>query len=256
MKTLIESILGNNNAGIEVTIKQWCDDHNIYDGAYEIIKVGNKPCIKPTGTSEKQLNLELDYADYNELPEYINFVGCDSINVRIGVVRGKLSTVKSFRGVPNLAKTVWIFNLRNDVVPELDIKVCDVFATYVECKAYKRLNIEFTGDHGRFDLRRWFYYEDDAPRLDNITLKNVECINLQQGGYGDKFSKMMARKAVMNKYRNKYTDPVSPEGLKVINTFLKNLGLNYDDADVNEIDYTQESRVVRYRGEWYRCKNW
>jgi hypothetical protein len=56
----------------------------------------------------------------------------------------------------------------------------------------------------------------------------------------------------MNKYKNKYEFPVTEEGLEVVNTFF---GKKTDVKGLEEISYTQNSKLVKHNGEWYRCKN-
>ena len=50
-----------------------------------------------------------------------------------------------------------------------------------------------------------------------------------------------------------YEFPVTEEDLDVINTFF---GKTIDISNLEEIQYTQNSKLVKHNGMWYRCKNW
>ena len=57
----------------------------------------------------------------------------------------------------------------------------------------------------------------------------------------------------MNKYKNKFEFPVTDEGIENVKKFL---GKSIDIKDLLEIQYTQNSKLVKYRNNWYRVKNW
>ena len=57
----------------------------------------------------------------------------------------------------------------------------------------------------------------------------------------------------MNKYRGRYTDPASDIVLELIKSYF---GKKFDISNLEIIDYTQNSRLVKNDGKWYRCKNY
>ena len=247
MKTLYESILGSTKTGARAEIEKWCDAHNLYDKRY-IINSDNT--VSPYKTADL---LYLHYDDYSKIPDYIKFKTTNDCILHIGPMRGRVEeTVKltSFEGLPkevNKAKILLGTNVRS--LPPLSIKVCDSFvldASWV--KEYQGLTIEFTDKGGDNHLT----LRTDAP-LKNVKVIGANILNfVNDFNIGDAFSKAMNRKAQMNKYRNKYEIPVSPEAIQVINTFFTGI----DMSTVTEILYTQNSKLVKFNGQWYRCKNW
>ena len=108
MKTLYESLLDDEDILIKDTIEHskkriiemWCEDHNVFDGKF---KVNDKYKIEKT---DKNSILYLDYIEYDELPDYIQFADDDSLIVKLGLRKGdrfeyKVGKIASFRGLPN-----------------------------------------------------------------------------------------------------------------------------------------------------------
>jgi hypothetical protein len=110
----------------------------------------------------------------------------------------------------------------------------------------KELHIRSLGIHADRD------YNDFSKMFE---LKGVERIDfVNDFNFGDSFSKAIARKAPMNKYKNKFETPITEEGLEVINTYF---GKNNDIKDLKNIQYTQNSQLIKHSdGKWYRFKNW
>jgi hypothetical protein len=69
---------------------------------------------------------------------------------------------------------------------------------------------------------------------------------------GDNFSKLLNRKAPMNKYVHRYEFPVTDEGVKNIEDYFGN---SVDLKTVKKIKYTQNSELVKDGNQWFRCKN-
>ena len=96
---------------------------------------------------------------------------------------------------------------------------------------------------GKFDVYgniMSLLYEDDF----------VGQISLEGNRYA--FSKAMNRKGEMNKYRGRYEFPCKPEVHELVKTWWGGI----DTSEVTCIEYTQNSKIVKVEGEWYRCKNW
>jgi len=249
MKTLYESILSSTKSGIKPAIEKWCIDHNIFDGDFK---------INPDNTIShgKTTTLYLHFEDYSELPDYIKFKGDPDLNVNISPSSGKyvssMKQITSFKGLPELVRAL-IIKSDIQVLPELKIDVLNVFSIYSpRTKEYKNLEINFK-DNGNTHYGGECSLKTSAP-LKNVKIKGVKVLNVVNDfNLGDDFSKAMIRKAELNKYRGKYTTPVTDAGLEVINTFF---GDAIDMSKLQEIDYTQNSRVVKHDGKWYRCKNW
>lgn len=254
MKTLYESILddedilvNNANKYTEIAIiEKWCKEHNIYNGHF---KVNSKKDVEPT---DNYFTLNLNYDDYDELPKYINFAGDDNIHLIIGngTYMTKKVSVKSFRGLPNICSKLSL-KLNAQYIPDLNIKLNQI-AFFTTANNFGKFNITFFGDRSTLTIRKLGYrWEDDLSFLKAKGVRVIDVVN--DFNFGDRFSKQMARKAPMNKYKNKFTDPVTDAGLEVIYNFF---GKTIDTTKLEEIGYTQQSKVVKRNGKWYRCKNW
>ena len=93
--------------------------------------------------------------------------------------------------------------------------------------------------------------EPDALKKYHITgAKKISVVNDYH--LGDAFSKAMNRKGEMNKYRGRYEFPCKPEVHELVKTWWGGI----DTSEVTCIEYTQNSKIVKVKGEWYRCKNW
>lgn len=78
-----------------------------------------------------------------------------------------------------------------------------------------------------------------------------DCVNCAY--LGDNFSKLLNCKAPMNKYKGHYETPINDEALPLIEGYF---GKNFYTKSLMEISYTQNSRLVKSKGKWYRYKNW
>lgn len=249
MKSLYESIISNSKIGIKSTIEKWCIDHNIFDGKFKINADNTITSTYPGAV------LRLYYGGYDELPEYIKFESNEYTPVIIGPEKGKsvdmVRKIKSFRGLPSVAHSIrLVLPYSMTELPPLKIKLYHSFSLRaLNIRKYNDLDIEFdkTGI-----AQTNFKLDTEAP-LENIHVTGASVIDfVNDGNIGDAFSKAMNRKAEMNKYKNKYTFPVSDAALDIINTFFTGI----DMSSVEEIQYTQNSKLVKHDGKWYRCKNW
>lgn len=243
MKSLQESIIKSVKAGKYALTEEWCKKFKPFNGFY---KINEKNEIVRT----KGDTLTLDFIEYDELPEYIQFASDPYLKVVIGGIynlRYAKRNIKSLRGLPKKCHNISILNcyLRNLPKLEIETEYCFIRA---EIDNIEGLYVNF---YGACEL--WIK-DDIGKTLDPLHIKGVKVIDFVNDFYfGDEFSKAIARKAPMNKYRNKYEFPVTEEGLNVINTFFGN---NIDISDLEEIRYTQNSKLVKRNGMWYRCKNW
>lgn len=263
MKTLIkslkESILSSTNTGknkvIYEKIESWCKEFKPFNGKY---KINSDNTISSTGSGNDILILRYD--TYTELPNYIQFADDKNIRIAIGEVevkRGysypykkshvKPALIESFRGLPKVCKRLDLLT-ESRIIPDLEIKAENVrLDLNWHLSSCGDIKIDFFGEGV---LRIYNFHED----LNKLHIKNVVSIDMVNDfNFGDEFSKQMARKAPMNKYKNKFEFPVSDAGLKVINTFF---GKTIDISKLESIEYTQMSKVVKINGQWYRCKNW
>lgn len=243
MISLYESILKSVGAGKKVMIDKWCQENMPFEGHYEITKDLE---IKSTQIGQP---LTISYEEYNELPDYIQFADDPTLVVKLGAgsYRSIRVAPKSLRGLPKKCKSLEI--LLNAVeLPDLEITVDHLFVQTNVVKLNK-FNVNFEGEVCRFKIRSF-----KIKSFDELTIKGVKTIDMVNDfNWGDEFSKQIARKADMNKYKGHYETPVTDRGLEVINSFF---GKHIDISDLQEIDYTQNSRLVKRNGKWYRCKNW
>ena len=266
MKTLYESILDDedilinkSNKYAEIAIiEKWCKEHDIYRGHF---KINSKKEIEST---QPYMRLYLTYEDYDELPKYIKFAGNENIDLTIGMpLEGpthhvKKINIKSFRGLPNQVRYLNI-KVYADYFPELKI-ICNDCWIYIDSatKGIEKIKLDFKGRiRKELHIRSLGVHADrdynDFSKM--FELKGVECINfVNDFNFGDSFSKAIARKAPMNKYKKQFENPITEEGLEVINTYF---GKNNDIKDLKYIQYTQNSQLIKHSdGKWYRFKNW
>ena len=124
MKSLTESILGSNRAGIDVSIRNWLEENNVIKNNEYKIK---NHIIYPND----DVDVQLFDRDYNELPEYIQFAD-GSYSLIIGDIlhashEKRSKEIKSFRGLPKNVSRLGIgFNKKNIKLPELNIKTSRV----------------------------------------------------------------------------------------------------------------------------------
>lgn len=208
--------------------------------------------INKDGTiSNKKPNtgLKIVFKGFDELPEFIKFKGDPKMSVTI-IVKNQL---KSFRGVPTVGQNVSVHGIFMNNIPAWDITAHKYFGMH--CDTYSKnskpiqgLNINMP-QGGRLKLQL------PGETLDGVTItgKNIELDFVNDFNFGDKLSRLLSRKAPMNKYRNVYEDPVTDEGYDVLENFFKGV---VDLRNVFKIGYTQASCLMKYNGVWYRCKNW
>ena len=243
MKSLYESILGSTKSGKRALVEQWCVENRPFNGHYEITSNNEIKCTQ-VGNS-----LTITYENYNELPDYIQFADDPNLKVTLGggMYRGHRVAPKSLRGLPKRCKA---FNIELNAIELPDL---DITTEYLSIQTYitklNKFNVNFVGDPCKLRIRAF-----EIKSFDELTIKGVKIIDLVNDfNWGDEFSKQVARKAEMNKYKGRYETPISDAALEVVNTFF---GKHIDISDLQEIDYTQNSRFVKSNGKWYRCKNW
>ena len=254
-----EELIGRSIEDSELNIiEKWCREHKIYNGKF---KINSKKEIEPVNPTSR---LELTYEDYDELPEYIKFASHDRLDVTIGVpkLQGMYSNekinIKSFRGLPEQVRYLNI-KVNLDYFPELKITCNGCWVNiYSAFDGIEKMKLDFKGRiikelHIRsLGMSAHRDYNDFSKMFE---LKGVERIDfVNDFNFGDSFSKAIARKAPMNKYKNKFETPITEEGLEVINTYF---GKNNDIKDLKNIQYTQNSQLIKHSdGKWYRFKNW
>lgn len=244
MKSLYESILGKTGTGIKVRIDEWCQEHNVYDGHYII---NNDNTISPVGG---QITLILYYDTYSKLPPYIKFKGDEFIDLKIGVNK-KGATVSnppridSFVGLPGRVRSC-VLMCKNKTLDNFKI-ICDKIFRIAAGDLERCFKVDITAETIQFSDDNL----KDFTGFKTHGVKNVIMVN--DFNLGDKFSSLMNRKAEQNKYKNKFEIPVKPEALEVIKNFFEPW---FDTETLESIEYTQNSKLTKHAGKWYRMKNW
>ena len=249
-----ESILSSTNTGRKAQVEKWCKEHKVFNGMYKI----NSDCtVSPSSNLFDRA--VLDFFGYTELPDYIQFKDCDNVSFVIGKQKDLSYSVKidSFRGLPTRCKSLTIIPDQK-LLPELKIELIKSFTIQSYCNSdFKKLEIKFIdngkpslgNDCGQLFLRNGV--EPDALKKYHITgAKMISVVNDYH--LGDAFSKAMNRKGEMNKYKGRYEFPCKPEVHELVKTWWGGI----DTSEVTCIEYTQNSKIVKVKGEWYRCKNW
>lgn len=259
MKTLNEyireSILDDEDDLIKDTvihsrkrfIEMWCEEHRIFDGKF---KVNDKYKIEKT---DKNSVLYLDYIEYDELPDYIQFADDDSLIIKLGLRKEdrygyKVGKIESFRGLPNKVYAM-VINTNLTYLPDLEISCPRITFNTPWVKKYGKIIIHDNKEYIRFN--NTVYGLTEIPK--SIRVEGTKALILTNcADFGDNFSKLLNRKAPMNNYK-RLSDPVTDEGMENVKKFL---GKSIDINDLWEIQYTQNSKLVKYRDKWYRVKNW
>lgn len=256
MITLYESILGSTKSGKTALIDNWCRENNIFNGFYAINSKGE---IERTRDDAR---LQLPFKDYTELPDYIKFADDKDLHVTLGkeivvsrVQNGAIARdITSFRGVPKVCKILNIFT-NGRKLPDLEVstQLCGIYCPYA--KSFGNITIDMRNGNvpfnARFRILDFGYDITQWPKSFKINnLKELSLVNASD--MGDNFSKLLNRKAPMNKYVGKFEFPIAEEGLKNIEQFFGNA---VDLKTVEIIKYTQNSELRKHNGQWYRCKN-
>lgn len=252
MKSLYESILKSVNAGKRAMIEKWCQEHNPFAGNWEITKDDEIACTQVGNT------LILPFDTFSELPDYIQFKDDNILKVMVGVSSYANLNIKSLRGLPKLCGKL-IIKGRIRELPDFEIK-CGYFALHTpNLKKTGKIKIEMFGEGGSddrvFRIKDMPYEEGKgfADLLPNLHVNGARQFDAMNCAYlGDTFSKLMNRKAEMNKYVGRYEFPISDDALPLIEKYF---GKNFDMSKLEEIVYTQNSELIKKNGKWYRCKN-
>ena len=259
MKTLYESILGSTKSGKHKLVQDWCEKYQPFNGNYKINSKGEieRSIINPG------IKLYLSFKDYTELPEYIQFADDEELVVFVGREELKphrhfsdiAKNITSFRGIPKNAKKLSIFT-NGMHLPDLEISVqfCAIYAAFVKTFGKIEVNMQrgsaASGD-AEFRIRDFGYDIEKWPKT--IIVNNARTIYMVNAAdMGDNFSKILNRKAPMNKYVHRYEFPVTDEGVKNIEDYFGN---SVDLKTVQKIKYTQNSELVKDGNQWFRCKN-
>jgi hypothetical protein len=259
MKSLYESILDDEDVLIQDTIVSsnkhfigmWCEKHNVFDGKF---MVNDNYEIERTDKNNPLCILYLDFNDYTELPEYIKFADDEDLIVKLGIQKNdrhgyKVGKIESFRGIPNKMHAL-IINTNLTHLPDLEVSCPKVTFNTPWVKKYGKIIIHDNKEYIRFN--NTVYGLTEIPK--SIRAEGTKALILTNcADFGDNFSKLLNRKAPMNKYKNKFEFPVTDEGIENIKKFLSK---SIDIKDLWEIQYTQNSKIVKYRNNWYRTKNW
>lgn len=259
MKTLYESILGSTKSGKQQLVQEWCEKYKPFNGNY---KINSKGEIERS-ISNPGIKLYLSFKDYTELPEYIQFADDKDLAIILGREEVKphcymsdiARNITSFRGIPKNAKKITIFT-NGSHLPDLKISVqfCSIYAAFAKSFGKIEVNMKHgsvaTGD-AEFRIRDIGYSIKKWPKT--IIVNNARTIYMVNAGdMGDNFSKILNRKAPMNKYVRRYEFPVTDEGVKNIEEYFGN---SVDLKTVQKIKYTQNSELVKDGNQWFRCKN-
>lgn len=251
MKTLYESILSTTNAGKYKLIEKFLISKKIVKtpGEYKL-NSNNEIVFTDQHLFRGVQGLSITYDDeMQELPKYIRFADDDKLVLSIYFMTRE---VKSLQGLPHsvavFKATSPRYNMR---MPELDINVSqNVFLSGI--KGFNDVHIHFTDVKndiksrfkGNCDLYTGLHIDGNIKLLDFVNDFN----------YGDGISKLLSRRAPMNK-RNDLNAEVQSDAIDDLKQFLKPM---IDDlSSVDEIGYTQQSKIVHSKnGLWYRTKNW
>lgn len=252
MISLYESILKSVGAGKHAMIEKWCQENNPFAGNWEITKDDEIACTQVGNT------LILPFDTFSELPDYIQFKDDNFLKVEIGTSSYANLNIKSLRGLPKVCgKLIIKGGIRE--LPGFELK-CGYFALHTpNLKKTGKITIELFGEDGYDDrvIRiKDMPYEKGAGFADllpNLHVKGARQFDAMNCAYlGDAFSKLMNRKAEMNKYVGHFQFPISDDALPLIEKYF---GKNFDMSKLEEIIYTQNSELIKKNGKWYRCKN-
>lgn len=248
MKTLYESILRSVGAGKHVMIEKWCNENQPFDGHWEITKDEEIACTQ-TGNS-----LTLPFDTFSELPDYIQFKDDNFLTVFVGFSTYGKPNIKSLRGLPKLCNKLIIKGNINELPSfEINTNVFELYTPYL--RKTGKIIINMVGENREIRIKDMPYEEGKgfADLLPNLYVKGATYFNAVNCAYlGDTFSKLLNRKAEMNKYVGHFQFPISDEALPLIEKYF---GKNFDMSRLEEIVYTQNSQLIKRNGKWYRCKN-
>lgn len=252
MISLYESILKSVGAGKHVLIEKWCNEHQPFAGHWEITKDDEIACTQVGNT------LILPFDTFSELPDYIQFKDDNFLKVAIGTSSYAKLNITSLRGLPKLCgKLIIKGGIRE--LPSFEIST-GYFALHTpNLKKTGKITINMIGEGGSDDrvirIKDMPYEEGKgfADLLPNLHVKGARQFDAMNCAYlGDTFSKLMNRKAEMNKYVGRFQFPISDDALPLIEKYF---GKNFDMSRLEEIVYTQNSQLTKKNGKWYRCKN-
>lgn len=259
MKTLNEyikeSILDDEDVLMSTTkksseewiIRTWCEKYNIFDGNF---RVNNDLKIERTNKNSK---LCLSFKDYNELPNYIQFEDDKDLIVNVGTESKdkydySMGKIESFKGLPKRLKALTISTI-SDYLPDLELECDHIIFNISRVTRYGKINLKVN------DIVRFWDTPYDLTEIPNkIKIKGAKVLKITNcADFGDNFSKILNRKAPMNNYKNKFEFPVTDAGMENVKKFLgKSININ----DLESIEYTQNSKLVKYNNKWYRAKNY
>lgn len=254
MISLYESILKSVNAGKRAMIEKWCQEHNPFAGNWEITKDDEIACTKWGN------DLILPFDTYTELPDYIQFADNTSLRVTVGNKNNPMvKKIDSLRGLPKMCRKLIIESYNLKELPAFEIKTTYFALHTANLNKTGKITIEMFGEGGSDDrvirIKDMPYEEGKgfADLLPNLHIKGARQFDAMNCAYlGDTFSKLMNRKAEMNKYVGRYEFPISDDALPLIEKYF---GKNFDMSHLEEIVYTQNSELIKKNGKWYRCKN-
>ena len=253
MKTLYESILSSTGSGKKVMIEKWCQEHKPFQDHWII----NKNLEIERSTNDGY-DLILPFDTYSALPDYIQFADDMTLRVLIGTSAYMKMNIESLRGLPKYCRKLIIKGEIKEL-PAFEIKTCYFALHTPSLKKTGKIVIQMMGEGGSEDrvirIKDMPYEEGKsfADLLPNLHVKGARQFDVMNCAYlGDTFSKLMNRKAEMNKYAGRFQFPVSNEALPLIDKYF---GKNFDTSQLEEIIYTQNSILKKHKGTWYRCKN-
>lgn len=239
MKTLKESILRSVQAGKYTIIEEWCKKY-LQDPF--TINSKNEVCMS-------YHRLTLDFEDYNELPEYIQFADDDRLEISL-LDRESSGKVTSLRGLPKICKNLY-FYLEKEI-PALEIKVINEVELRKEPK--------ITGD---IYLKTPFIslYNGDKIDFKKIHIEGLESINVKYSSFYSRLFKKcikpFIKDAILNSaprgrfdyfVRIEYKHPLPNDPKSGIEKAFGDLG---DLKKLEAIYYSEKRSLINYNGDWY-----
>jgi hypothetical protein len=265
MKTLCESILGSNRTGIKQIITNWLLNNRIFtdESRFDIIN----SIIYP----KENTSVTLFAGDMCELPEYIQF-GDGEYTLRLGVTNYSTYNppqtkvdIRSFRGLPNRVKNLFIEFPSMLHIPSLDIEVSNKCAVYSSCHMDGKLNIKYAGKSQ--DIKPTIKnHRDLVVNLDlgglnekefrNMSFKDFDVINLYNTypfEISNKLTKLLTKTAPYNKI-GKWSEPIDEKLYDQIENFFRDQ-FKLDIQNYRLISYNGACMIVKYNDKWYRAEN-
>lgn len=238
MKSLKESILSATKAGKYALAEDWC---NKYLDSPFTINSKNEVCIS-------NHYLTLNFEDYNELPEYIQFADDDRLEISL-LDRENHEKVTSLKGLPKICNKLNL-NLGKEI---------PAFEMTVLTKVEFRQEPKITGDI-RLNTPTIKLLNSGKIDIKKIHIENLYTIDLRYSFFYSKLFKNSIKPFVKNAIVNtpayggfdpsriEYKHPLENDPESVI----KKVFGDFCDVKTLEIIYYSDRRsLVKHDGQWY-----